>query len=216
MLGRGDEEPGRAAGGVADDVLGCGVGHLDHELDDVPRRAELPVLPGGGDLAEHVLVQIALGVAVGHVDGVELIDHVGEHTRRGHHEQGILHMMRVGAGAFGVVVAIGAEGFDEGEDLRLHRLKHLLRRSLLEPRPAEGILPFLEDRVFDRLAGAGGLGFLQRLDFVEPFDEEQVGELFDDRQRVGDAARPHGVPDAIDFGFEFAGDHWFCSLNPGK
>jgi hypothetical protein len=38
---------------------------LDHELDDVPRRAELAVLTGGGDLAQHVLVEVAVGVAVG-------------------------------------------------------------------------------------------------------------------------------------------------------
>jgi hypothetical protein len=59
----------------------------------------------------------------------------------------------------------------------------------------------------DRLAGAGGLAFLQRLNFVEPLDEEQVGELFDNGQRVGNAAGPHRIPDAIDSGFEFAGDH---------
>jgi len=49
-------------------------GHVHHQLDDVARGAELPVLPGGVDLAEHVLVEIALGVAVGHVDAVELVD----------------------------------------------------------------------------------------------------------------------------------------------
>ena len=26
-------------------------------------------------------------------------------------------------------------------------------------------------------------------------------------RRVGDAAGPHGVPDAVNLGFEFAGDH---------
>jgi hypothetical protein len=30
MLRRGDEKPCRAAGGIADDVLGSGGGHLDH------------------------------------------------------------------------------------------------------------------------------------------------------------------------------------------
>jgi hypothetical protein len=183
----------------------------------VPGRAELPVLPGGGDLAEHVLVQITLGVAIGHVDGVELIDDIGEHARRGHHEKGIFHVMRVGARALGVVVAVGAEGLDEGEDLGLHRLKHLLGSSLFEPRPAKlsggefrlrgGVRALGKDRIFDRLAGAGGLALFKRLELVEPFDKQQVGELFDDRQRVGDAPGPHGVPDAVDFGFEFAGNH---------
>jgi len=29
-----------------------------------------------------------------------------------------------------------------------------------------------EDRVLDRLAGAGGLGFLERLEFIEALDEQ--------------------------------------------
>ena len=96
MLGGRDEEAGRAAGRIADDVLRGGRGHVHHQPDDVARRAELPVLPGGGDLAEHVLVEITLGVAVGHVDVVELVDHVGQHPSRGHHEEGVLHVMGVG------------------------------------------------------------------------------------------------------------------------
>jgi len=72
---------------------------------------------------------------------------------------------------------------------------------------AELILLLVEDGVFDRLARAGGFGFLERLDFVEPLDEEQVRELLDNRQRVGYAAGPHRVPDAVDFGFKFADDH---------
>ena len=59
--------------------FGVGRGHIHHQLDDVAWGAELPILPGGGDLAEHVLVEVALGVAVGHVYAVELVDHVGQH-----------------------------------------------------------------------------------------------------------------------------------------
>jgi hypothetical protein len=46
------------------------------------------------------------------------------------------------------------------------------------------------------------------VDLVQPLDEEQVGELLDDGERIGDAAGPEGVPDAVDFGFDFACDHW--------
>ncbi len=51
------------------------------------------------------------------------------------------------------------------------------------------------------------LRLLQRVQLVEPLDEEQVGELLDDRERVRDTAGPHRVPDAVDLGFEFTGDH---------
>ena len=57
-------------------IMSVGVGrhHLDHQLDDVAGRAELAVLAGGGDLDEHVLVDVALGVAVLHRDLVEPVD----------------------------------------------------------------------------------------------------------------------------------------------
>ena len=70
ILGSGDKEARRAAGRVANHVLRRRRGHIHHQLDDMTRGAELPVLPGGRDLAEHVLVKVALGVAVGHVDAV--------------------------------------------------------------------------------------------------------------------------------------------------
>ena len=64
-------------GRIADRVLGRRRDHLDHQRDDVARRAELAVLPGGGDLAEHVLVEVALGVAILHRDLVEQVDDLG-------------------------------------------------------------------------------------------------------------------------------------------
>ena len=205
MLGSRDEEAGGAASRVADDVLRRGCGHVHHQLDDVARRAELSVLPGSRDLAEHVLVEIALGVAVGHVDVVELIDHVGQHPSRGHHEEGVLHVMGVG-GAF-VRLPRPAHRLDEGEHPVAYRLEHLLRRKLLETRPAQSVLVGGEHRLLDRLPGAGGLVLLARVQLVQPLDEQQVGELLDDRERVRDAAGPQGVPDSVDLGLQLTGDH---------
>jgi hypothetical protein len=64
VLAGGNEEAGGAAGGVADDVGGLRRRQLHHQADDVTRRAELAVLPGGRDLAEHVLVEIPFRVAI--------------------------------------------------------------------------------------------------------------------------------------------------------
>jgi hypothetical protein len=47
------------------------------------------------------------------------------------------------------------------------------------------------------------------VEVVQALDEEQVGELLDDGEGVGDAACPEGVPDAVHFGFDFASNH--CS-----
>ena len=187
MLRGGDEKAGGAASRIADDVLRRRRGHVHHQPDDVARRAELPVLPGGRDLAEHVLVEITLGVAVGHVDVVELVDHAGQHPSRGHHEEGVLHVM--GVGGTPVRVPRPAHRLDEGEHLVPHRLEHLLRRKLLEARPPQRVLVGGEHRLLDRVAGAGGLALLARVQLVQPLDEKQVGELLDDRERVRDAAR---------------------------
>ncbi len=69
----GDEEARGAAGRVGDAVGGLGLHEIDHEADDVPRRAELAVDAGGGELAEQVFVEVALGVAP--IEGKRL-DHV--------------------------------------------------------------------------------------------------------------------------------------------
>lgn len=48
--------------------------------------------------------------------------------------------------------------------------------------------------------------------FIEPPHEEQVGDLFDHLQRIGDAPRPAGVPDAVDLAADFAGDHSLSAM----
>jgi hypothetical protein len=106
-------------------------------------------------------------------------------------------------------LAIGrlADRLDETEGVVAHGGEHLLGRSLLEARPAPAVLRGGDDGILDRGLEAGGLVFLERVEFVEPLDEQQVGELLDDRERIGDAARTQRVPDAVDFGFDFASDH---------
>ena len=42
---------------------------------------------------------------------------------------------------------------------------------------------------------------------IEPLDEHQEGQLFDDRERVRYAARPEGVPDLIDLAANGSCDH---------
>jgi hypothetical protein len=46
---------------------------------------------------------------------------------------------------------------------------------------------------------------------VQAPQEEQVGDLLDDLQRVGDAAGPEGIPDSVDLASDFTGHHvgWF-------
>ena len=78
--------------------------------DDVARRAELAVLAGRGDLRQHVLVDVALGVAVAHVELVELVDDLGEQRRARDLEAGVAHVARIGR-------AVAVERADEREDV---------------------------------------------------------------------------------------------------
>ena len=60
-------EAAGAAGRIHHHIARRGLGHRHHQLDDVARCAELAVGAGSGQLAEHVFVDVTLGVAVGHV-----------------------------------------------------------------------------------------------------------------------------------------------------
>jgi len=200
-----------ARGRVAHHVFGRGRGHVHHQPDDMARGPELTVLSGAGDLAQHVLVEVALGVALGHVDTVKLIHHVGQNPGRGHHEQGVFHVVAVGGVPLGLVPAVAAQGLDERKHLITQSGEHLLRRGVLEPGPAQMLLVLSENRVFNGLAQPSGLAILEGVQLVQALDEQQIGQLLDDRKRVGDPAGPHRVPDAVNPGFEFAGDH-VCSL----
>jgi hypothetical protein len=79
---------------------------------------------------------------------------------------------------------------------------HDLGRGILELGPPQVGLVWVEDRVLEGFAGDVRFAFGERLDIVEAADEQQVGELFDDFEGVGDAAGPEGVPDAVDLAFE--------------
>lgn len=68
----------------------------------MPGRAELAVLPGGGDLGEHVFVEVALGVAVFHGDGVDHVDDFIQQRGVRYRKHCILH--KLGVGTAGIAV----------------------------------------------------------------------------------------------------------------
>lgn len=93
-------------------------------------------------------------------------------------------------------------------------LVHLIRRCILEPLPAIVlvgeflvILAFWKDAPLHRLSKPGGFALLEFLHLVQALEEEQVGDLFYDFDRIGNASRPEGVPDAVDLIANFAGKH---------
>ncbi len=189
------EEATGPGGGVNHHFLRRRSHHLHHEPDDVARRAELAVGARGGHLAQHVLVDVALGVAVVHGDAVDQVDGLGDERLRDG-EAGIAHVLRIG-GAF-------TEGAQPGKDVVGKEAVHCLRRGVLKALPTEvlverafGVIALWEDAPRHRCSEARGLAFLQLLHLVEALEEEQIGDLLDDVHGVGDAARPERVPDTI-------------------
>ncbi len=204
VLPRGDEEARRAAGRVADHVVGRGRRHLDHQADDVARGAELAVLSGGRDLAEHVLVQVALRVPVLHGHVVDHVHDLREEGRRRDREAGVLHVAAVAG-------AVAAQVPEEWESTFRDQRVHFGGPQILEVRPAHVVLPLGEHAPLDRLLEAVGLELFEGVQVVEALQEQQVGDLLDDLERVRDPTRPEGVPDAVHLVAEFTGEHGlFC------
>ncbi len=207
IVASGHQEAAGAAGRVHNHVLRPRRGHLHHQADDVARGAELPILAGGGDLAKHVLVKVALGVSVLHRHFVQHVHHLGQQGGGGDGEARILHVVRIGG-------AITAQRAQEGEDMFPQHGEHLGRREVPEPRPAQVLIGAAarvaalgEDAAGHGALQPGALALLQAVQVVQAADEEQVGELLDYLQRVGDAAGPEAVPDAVDLAAEVAGEH---------
>jgi hypothetical protein len=90
---------------------------------------------------------------------------------------------------------------------------------VLEARPAQvliraapGVLALREDAALYGLFQPGGLVLFQRVQVVQTAQEEQIGDLLDDLERVGDAAGPECVPNAVDLVLDFTSDHFAFSL----
>jgi hypothetical protein len=91
----GHQETAGSASRVAHDVIRLGFHHLHHEPDNVARGAKLAVLPSAGNLAQHVFVEIALGVAVFHGDFVDHVHDFSQQRARGNGEASALHVLGV-------------------------------------------------------------------------------------------------------------------------
>ena len=147
-------------------------------------RTELAVLPRGGDLAQHVLVEVALGVAVLHRHVVDGVHHLSQQPGGGDGEARVLHVVGVGG-------AVAAQGAQEGEDVLAHHREHLGRGQVLEASPAQilvraalGVCALGENAVLYGALEAVGLALLQGVQLVEAADEKQIGELLNHLERV--------------------------------
>jgi len=193
------QEAAGAAGRVADDVVGLGVHHVHHQLDDMARGAELAVDAGGGELGEQVLVEVSLGVAFGERQLVDHVDRGDQERGLLDHELGVLHELPHGAGPAGNLAQVG-------EHLVAQQRQHPLARLVLELAPAQSLLVRTE-AAFGRLAGAGRLLLFAGLVEVQQAKEHQIRDLLDHGERVGNAALPELQPELVDAAFQFFARH---------
>jgi hypothetical protein len=181
------EETGRSCCRVADGIGWLWAGHGHHHVDDMPWRTELSVLPCRCYLRQQVLVKVAFGVAVGHVDTTEHGHNLFEQVGRGYHKRGIPHYA-VKEGAFVTHL------FDEREHLAADHIVHLFGLHLLETAPSKVLLSRQEYRVFNRFTCGIGFVLFQRLYLIEPPDEKQVSDLLNDGKGIGHPSRPERFP----------------------
>src|SRR5438270_412716 len=109
----------------------------------------------------------------------------------------------------GVGGAVAPEFFHERKSLVLHDLVHHIRLEVLELGPAAGLLlvGVVKDGLVDLAAQAIGGLLLGRLQFVEATEEQEVGNLLNDAQRIGDPAAPEGIPYRVDLRTYLSRDH---------
>jgi hypothetical protein len=168
-----------------------------------------PFWPAEAILPEHVLVEVALRVALLHRHLVEHVDDLRQQARlvARQREARILHVLRVRR-------AFAAEGAEEGEDVIGDDVVHLARLVVLEARPAQlvvraaaGVLPRGKDDALQRRAEARGLQLFDGLQIIQTANEKQIRDLLDHLERIGDASRPERVPNAVDLTADFAREH---------
>ena len=121
-----DEEAAGSGSGVADALAWARIAHVDHHADDVARRTELAVLASSVELAEKVLVEIALYVLVlrRNLHGVDGLAGLDEQARLVDLELGVFHLGGKGA-------ARTAEGLDERKDGFLDLLERCVGREVV-------------------------------------------------------------------------------------
>ncbi len=136
------------------------------------RRPELTVLPCRRDLGEHVLIEVALRVAILHRDFSDEVDNLRKQLRGGDREPRVLHVMCVRR-------TIATERPKEWEDVSINDGEHLVWGKVPKPGPAhvlvgasQLVLPLWEDSVLQRPLESRGLVLLQDLHVVETTQEE--------------------------------------------
>ena len=61
--------------------------------------------------------------------------------------------------------------------------------------------------MFQRFFESCRLVFFEGVEVIEPFDKQEISDLLDDFERVGNAAGPESVPDGVNLVTDSRGEH---------
>src|SRR5438128_10668523 len=99
----------------------------------------------------------------------------------------------------------------------IDQIKHVLRREVLESRPAvifigsrlARMIVFArrKDSSLHRLLSPIRLELFGGMQFIESFEKQEISDLLNDFERVRDSARPKRIPNTVNLVTNFAGQH---------
>ena len=206
-------EAGTTHGRVANSVAERRAHEFDHHADDVARSAKLPVVATCRHLSKHILIDIAHGVAIVHIEVVDAFDDFGQCARALDEKSCVSHKTTI------CTLLPLSEILDENKHVAAYGVIHLIGFHIAKHIPTEvvvrhifvgfGIVPHtgFESRVFDHRTPRVGVGFFGALSIIEHLHEEEIGHLLKDGDRVGDTSCPKGIPYRVDTIFDFACNH---------
>ncbi|HLT53242.1 MAG TPA: hypothetical protein VKZ97_05110 [Flavobacteriaceae bacterium] len=159
-------------------------------------RTELAGRTTAFELGEHILIDIALGVLVGHIDAFEFFYNLVQHGGLVVAKAGTAHMGAKQAFFF----AQRANERKNTVDVVGKNLVALVDVHFLEVFPPELLLVVVKD---------GGIVFFEpfghalvtNFGFVQVFDKDEIGKLLNNGKGVGLTAFPEGVPDGVNLRF---------------
>ena len=147
------------------------------------RSAKLSVLSCRGNLAEHVLIKIALCIPILHRDLVDHVHDFRQQSRIRNREPRIFHVMLIGR-----IFTSTLQFLNEWKHLLRNNLIHLSRWIVLKPRPAQLLLLRVEDRILNRFLQTIRLRLLCCVKVIQPLDKKQVSDLLNYFERITYAA----------------------------
>src|SRR5690606_31991033 len=161
----------------------------------------------GSELAEQVLVEIALGVAAVERKILHGIDRLHQQRRLLDHQLGVFHER-------GELTSIARRALGQSaevwENLVPHMREHQLR-PIVAPALPTAILLVSEKASRKGTAAEACTLLVAPLVHVEQTAVHEEGDLLDDGERIGNAAGPEVGPEGVDTTLEFACDHTFWS-----